>query len=399
MDPIIGGAVVGSAISAGGSLLGSGISSLAGLSKLQSKRWRRDQDWLAGRQYDLWKQQFDYESNYNSPLAQMQRLREAGLNPNLMYGEGNSATGNVAMSPVSGGSAPAVGFNSDVVAGAAANMMMQQAQIQNIRANTNKTNAEANRLGKITPLEVQLLDSRIASLKASTKRNLQQFDFFDQTKDIQAAILKGTSEQLVIQNAKSAYELNHILPAQKDYISNMSNSFYWRSKILETEFKLKPFEAARIVAQTNLFCAQAYKAYADGDLTKQITPNMVSLYGAQARYYEQLPDLTREGYDNAFNIAVLQSDTTKRGQNFGLGHSIGNTALGIAFLLGGRKLVNLFRKSPKVGFLKSSAAAIGIGTLMDFMNGTEYDPNNPITGNTPESGNPFWFAQPQDNSL
>lgn len=39
---------------------------------------------------DLW----DYQNAYNTPQAQMDRLRAAGLNPRLMYGSGGAATGN-----------------------------------------------------------------------------------------------------------------------------------------------------------------------------------------------------------------------------------------------------------------------------------------------------------------
>lgn len=42
---------------------------------------------------DMWKMQADY----NSPTAQMARLKDAGLNPNLMYGMGN--TGNMSSAP------------------------------------------------------------------------------------------------------------------------------------------------------------------------------------------------------------------------------------------------------------------------------------------------------------
>lgn len=39
----------------------------------------------------------DYMNQYNSPEQQMQRLKNAGLNPNLMYGQGN--TGNQQQAP------------------------------------------------------------------------------------------------------------------------------------------------------------------------------------------------------------------------------------------------------------------------------------------------------------
>lgn len=43
---------------------------------------------------DMWNRQ----NEYNSPQAQMQRFSEAGLNPNLIYGQGNS--GNATSAPV-----------------------------------------------------------------------------------------------------------------------------------------------------------------------------------------------------------------------------------------------------------------------------------------------------------
>lgn len=44
---------------------------------------------------DMWNRQ----NEYNSPQAQMQRLQEAGLNPNLIYGNGSASTGNASSAP------------------------------------------------------------------------------------------------------------------------------------------------------------------------------------------------------------------------------------------------------------------------------------------------------------
>lgn len=80
---------------------------------------------------------FDRDSAYNSPEAQMKRFRDAGLNPNLIYGQGNP--GNTS------GSAPQASGNiprTDVMGGVLESMMMEKelevkdAQIDNIRANT-----------------------------------------------------------------------------------------------------------------------------------------------------------------------------------------------------------------------------------------------------------------------
>lgn len=49
---------------------------------------------------DMWKMQADY----NSPQAQMQRFQEAGLNPNLVYGQGTN--GNMSSAPEQGVATP-----------------------------------------------------------------------------------------------------------------------------------------------------------------------------------------------------------------------------------------------------------------------------------------------------
>ena len=52
--------------------------------------------WL---QRDLDKEMFDYQNLYNTPVQQMKRLKDAGLNPALMYGQGT--TGNASNYPQS----------------------------------------------------------------------------------------------------------------------------------------------------------------------------------------------------------------------------------------------------------------------------------------------------------
>lgn len=53
--------------------------------EMSDQKWQRDTE--------AWHRQ----NEYNSPTAQMQRLKEAGLNPNLMYGQGT--TGNSSSMP------------------------------------------------------------------------------------------------------------------------------------------------------------------------------------------------------------------------------------------------------------------------------------------------------------
>lgn len=81
----------GSLVSAGGSLVGSIANGLFG--GAQVRRQLEANKELAKYQFDLNREQWQAENEYNSPKAQMQRLKEAGLNPNLVYGNG-SVSGN-----------------------------------------------------------------------------------------------------------------------------------------------------------------------------------------------------------------------------------------------------------------------------------------------------------------
>lgn len=78
------GALLGSVIGAGLNMLGTGLQNRYNR-KQADKEWRRNLE------------QWNRENAYNSPSAQMARFQEAGLNPNLMYAQGNA--GNAGSSP------------------------------------------------------------------------------------------------------------------------------------------------------------------------------------------------------------------------------------------------------------------------------------------------------------
>ena len=80
-------------------ILGAGASLIGGYINNQYAKQRADEQW----QRTLYMQ--DKMNAYNAPVAQMQRLEQAGLNPNLVYGHGGavieSAGGNAPQPPQS----------------------------------------------------------------------------------------------------------------------------------------------------------------------------------------------------------------------------------------------------------------------------------------------------------
>lgn len=123
-------------------------------------------------QYDLAKWQL--ENAYNSPSAQMQRLKDAGLNPNLMYGNGSTA---------STGNADPIG-SSHIQGGLGATQALQMVtgmsqfgktmtEVSNIEANTRKTLAETEMLGYTIEQEkvgVSIAVENLKKLKAEVSK-------------------------------------------------------------------------------------------------------------------------------------------------------------------------------------------------------------------------------------
>lgn len=60
-------------------------------SQQKTNRWQLK---LAQYAYDQERQMIQEQNEYNSPLQQLKRYEEAGLNPNLIYGEGKASAGN-----------------------------------------------------------------------------------------------------------------------------------------------------------------------------------------------------------------------------------------------------------------------------------------------------------------
>jgi len=79
------------AIYAGASLLGAG-----GQAYAQGKQNKKTRQWNEAMYHTQRKDalsDWNLQNEYNSPAAQMQRFKDAGLNPNLIYGQSNEAGG------------------------------------------------------------------------------------------------------------------------------------------------------------------------------------------------------------------------------------------------------------------------------------------------------------------
>lgn len=151
---------VGSAISAGASFLGGLISNNSQrkavkeqirAQELENQR-NREYNLMLAQQQNAWNvEQWERENEYNDPAAQMKRFKNAGLNPDLMAGSG--AQNLSAPSPTMTAGAPSTPQDMSALGrrpnlGEAVQIALRDsmigAQIDNIKANTEKTRNESS---------------------------------------------------------------------------------------------------------------------------------------------------------------------------------------------------------------------------------------------------------------
>lgn len=140
---------------------------------------------IAAQQYN--KEMLDYTNAYNTPLAQRQRLQDAGYNP-YMSNVGSGTSGSTSISPQS--STPSnVGLSNigTSVQSSFSNMANIIAQRQKVISESNRNDSETNknnsqsglynsqkyRYETLTPLEAMSINSQIDNYKADTELKQQ----------------------------------------------------------------------------------------------------------------------------------------------------------------------------------------------------------------------------------
>lgn len=168
-------AVLAAGIQTGGSLLGQGSNALMqGIQNRKARRWNEKMyDWQRRDSLSDWAMQ----NAYNHPSAQMARLREAGLNPNLVYGNGSATQASVNVRSSDTGSwnpkAPEIDPGSAAAAGIAVyyDTQVKEAQVDNLRVQN--TVLEEERLLKAAQTSATLKQAGLTDVNT----RLGEFDY------------------------------------------------------------------------------------------------------------------------------------------------------------------------------------------------------------------------------
>lgn len=156
------------------------------LQQLQIQGDKELTDYNAMKQLEMWR-----NTSYG---PQMEELRKAGLNPGLIYGMGGGGgqSNQVATGNVQGGSAPTGGREIQDMIGMGIQGGLQAAQIENIKANTEKTKVETAKTAGVdtalTKTQTESLAQGIQNSKA--QEALTRID--TELRQVQASVARQT---------------------------------------------------------------------------------------------------------------------------------------------------------------------------------------------------------------
>lgn len=257
-------------LSSSSSLLGS-IAGAIGQNKLVDRQIEaqkaenqknREYNMMLARQQNQWNfEQWQRENDYNSPTSQMARLRAAGLNPDLMYGQGT--TGNSAGSPEMTSGAPSepndmsamlskrsFGQTMQQILDREQQRRMAEAQIEAIEANTNKTNSET---------QGQDIDNAIQQIRLGNEAKFQNQTF----KNMQAVErMTDAQAQFYLQSAVESNKRIEKMGVEIDSLRVAMDNVSFEQQMKVQEFILRSKEVDSII-QSNLASAKSALASAN----------------------------------------------------------------------------------------------------------------------------------------
>ncbi|WGL31064.1 DNA pilot protein [Dipodfec virus UOA04_Rod_691] len=146
------------------------------------------------------------QNNYNSPAEMMKRLRAAGLNPNLVYGDigSSTSTGPLGMSPASsnGSVGSALPDYSGIM-----NLGLQEAQIDLLKAQKEKTESETTSTDIENRYKDELLRGEVLLQDTNIQLNLSNVRLTDEQARVAAREIAQISAN--IEEIYSRVELNN----------------------------------------------------------------------------------------------------------------------------------------------------------------------------------------------
>lgn len=328
MSITLAGATLGAGIaSAIGSLAGGFVG--ASSSKKATKIAVQGQKDLLKSQQDFAVQQVNAQNEYNTPAAQMQRLRAAGINPFVAMEQLDSSNSSLASSP-SAPSVPQDLQSGQIYADSArtasaflADSILKAAQVKNIDSTTTGQNIQNSYLDTQYQLGISELIQKIKESTSRTAGQLLENQFKATNFSVLSEKLKNENE---LTKANTAY-----IEAQNRYVSTICDSEKFR------QAHILPLEVNKLIADitTEYQNAVSNRIHANASATSAqaaVTSANASMLNAQtnaetATYFRNnlLEDTVSKQIHNRFagrlseaQIKQMEALTTNYLQEVGL---------------------------------------------------------------------------------
>lgn len=206
------GAAIGSIVPGVGTLIGGALGALGGI----ASAWFTDRQNKRDRKFQV--EMYDKANAYNAPRAQMERLRSAGLNPNLAYGNlADSKATAINPLPSKAIPMPNVGEMMQSTIGQIVDLQQKRLQNDNLEVqtiNALQTGKNLGYLGDKAQAEIESINHDIGLKTISFKQKEQ---FYRQEKDLYDTTVemrKQKALQIQLENAEQKIK-NSFLPKEQ----------------------------------------------------------------------------------------------------------------------------------------------------------------------------------------
>lgn len=253
----------------------------------------------ARRQFRTWQRMQDYMNEYNSPVKQVERLKQAGLNPGLMYSGNSGSSLSASVAPPSGGSA--TGVQADPMA---LRRMENETKVSEATANRENAQAELLRSQKVgqdneNSVFAKRWDNELKMFNATftgteLQNEAQKFinDLNKETKDIQVHTLQQTLKNLIstgkLTDEQTAYWIEQTALVKVEQELTRENINVSRAQVadLMASIQLKGKQGEYYVAQASFLDLQGERVEFDLEFDRKHYEDLeiASKYGALGTY-------------------------------------------------------------------------------------------------------------------
>lgn len=299
----------------------------------QQEENQKNRDWnlnLAKMQNQWNIDQWNRENDYNTPLAQGQRYKEAGLNPDLLYGSENLSAASPSMTS-GDGSTPTDVSNlankrtiGDIMSQSAQNRLVN-AQAKLAESQANKTDKETDAQGITNEWLPKLLKGDVDVKEADIKQKLadaglkgkqievavENIKVMQQSvKESQSRIqdLQSQMENRTFQQVQAMLEYNLRKDKQRYEISEILSRVGLNNAGVRRILNLLPYEIAESISRTNVNDATAALTF-----LKQGTEMLIqeSTRLSNSEKSELIKSLQTDNLEKALDLSVRLGDDGK----------------------------------------------------------------------------------------